>query len=242
VPAEIVTSATAEPLSVYGKLPARGDFVARRLRRSFIDVWDEWLQEALLASQAELGEKWLELYLVSPVWRFALGTGCCGPATICGILMPSVDSVGRYFPLMLGREMVPGIELTGLVACSTDWYQIVVDRALSTLEPSFQMDALEQPMPFELAAPFAPSAATSPLSPPGRHMPLDPSGGFSELCRTLGPLPQQRTIWWTSGSEHVEPCLVISPGMPAPAAFASLLDGKWEERGWILEPGAGGSV
>ncbi|HUH83485.1 MAG TPA: hypothetical protein VLX85_02685, partial [Stellaceae bacterium] len=56
------------------------------------------------------------------------------------------------------------------------------------------------------------------------------------LCQAIGPLPQQRTIWWTSGSERIKPCLVIAPGMPPPAAFASFLDGQWEQRGWVVEP------
>ena len=50
MPAEIVSAAT-EPPGLYGKLPARGDFVTRRLDRGFVEAWDDWLQQAILASR-----------------------------------------------------------------------------------------------------------------------------------------------------------------------------------------------
>ena len=52
-------------------------------------------------SRDALGEGWLETYLTAPVWRFALAAGCCGPAA-AGIWLPSVDRVGRYYPLRAG--------------------------------------------------------------------------------------------------------------------------------------------
>jgi type VI secretion system protein ImpM len=95
VPTETVRSTAVEALGVYGKLPARGDFVSRRMGRSFVDAWDDWLQQAIPASQLALGDRWLDFYLTSPIWRFALGAGCCGPNTVVGVMMPSVDKVGR---------------------------------------------------------------------------------------------------------------------------------------------------
>jgi len=32
------------PIDMYKKLPAHGDFISRELSTSFIRVWDEWLQ------------------------------------------------------------------------------------------------------------------------------------------------------------------------------------------------------
>ena len=61
--------------------------------------WDGWLQECLAASRAALGERWLDIYLTSPAWRFACAAGACGPAPVVGVMVPSVDRVGRYFPL-----------------------------------------------------------------------------------------------------------------------------------------------
>ena len=53
----------------FGKLPALGDFVQRRLPGAFVKVWDGWLQGAIAGSKAQLAEHWLDTYLSSPVWR-----------------------------------------------------------------------------------------------------------------------------------------------------------------------------
>ena len=92
----------------YGKLPSHGDFITRRLSRNFLDEWDAWLQRAIAASKADLGEQWLDIYLTSPIWSFALGGGICGTNAWAGVLMPSVDRVGRYFPLTLVAELHRG--------------------------------------------------------------------------------------------------------------------------------------
>jgi type VI secretion system protein ImpM len=233
VPTETVRSTAVEALGVYGKLPARGDFVSRRMGRSFVDAWDDWLQQAIPASQLALGDRWLDLYLTSPIWRFALGAGCCGPNTVVGVMMPSVDKVGRYFPLMLGRELPPGVELLNVVTRLADWYGVVEDRALSVLVPAFQLEELEGPLPLGLAPPFARAGAAGGLVPPGHYIAVDPSCGLAEVARVYGPLPRERTIWWTAGSEHIVPSILLCPELPAPTAYASLYDGEWEQRGWF---------
>ncbi|HET8996667.1 MAG TPA: type VI secretion system-associated protein TagF [Acetobacteraceae bacterium] len=83
----------------YGKLPARGDFVRFALPGAFVDSWDTWLQRVIVGSRAQMGENWLPAYLEAPVWRFALPPACCGASSVLGLMLPSVDRAGRYFPL-----------------------------------------------------------------------------------------------------------------------------------------------
>lgn len=85
---------------LFGKLPAKRDFVESGVPPSFMAVWDPWLQGAVALSRNQLGPGWLDLYLAAPIWRFWLGPGIAGQAVL-GALMPSVDGVGRYFPLTL---------------------------------------------------------------------------------------------------------------------------------------------
>ena len=92
----------------YGKLPARGDFVRAGLSRAFVDPWDDWAATVLPASRAAMGEAWVPAWLEAPVWRFRLAAGICGPDAVLGVMLPSVDRVGRYFPLTLAALFGPG--------------------------------------------------------------------------------------------------------------------------------------
>ena len=82
-----------------GKIPARGDFVHAGLPREFVDPWHDWQSTVIAGSRTVMGEVWLEAFLESPVWRFVLPPGLCGQRAAVGLIMPSVDKVGRYFPL-----------------------------------------------------------------------------------------------------------------------------------------------
>jgi type VI secretion system protein ImpM len=86
---------------LFGKLPSHGDFLRRRASDAFVDAWDAWLRECLADSREALGERWLDVYLTSPAWRFVCAAGACGPAPVIGLMVPSVDRVGRYFPFTL---------------------------------------------------------------------------------------------------------------------------------------------
>ncbi len=97
------------PRGLFGKLPSRGDFVTRGLPRSFLDPWEAWVTQALAASRALLGDAWMEAWMTAPVWRFSLPAGACGPAPVLGLMLPSVDRVGRAYPLTVA-VVFPGCQ------------------------------------------------------------------------------------------------------------------------------------
>jgi type VI secretion system protein ImpM len=66
---------TPAHVGFYGKLPSHGDFLRRRVSDGFVSGWDLWLQEGMAAARTALGEGWLDVYLTSPVWRFASAAG-----------------------------------------------------------------------------------------------------------------------------------------------------------------------
>ena len=117
---EAVAKVAAEAKAgFFGKLPKHGDFLSRRLPRAFTDPWDRWLQNAIADSREQMAEDWLNIYLTSPIWRFALSPGLCGDNAWAGVLMPSVDRVGRYFPLTLAAPLENDCSLMALVSVRT---------------------------------------------------------------------------------------------------------------------------
>jgi type VI secretion system protein ImpM len=227
----------------FGKLPSRGDFVTRRLPREFIDAWDGWIQEALAASQARLGAQWLEVYLTSPVWCFVLSAGTCGESAYTGVLIPSVDKVGRYFPLIAAMPCAGAVSTLTVRRELAAWYERAQGLLLETLEePALDLDVFDERLASLIVAPNA--IALDWAAPALRgddhtawHF-LVPEGStgdplnaavLSELLkRDLGA----HSIWWTTGSERVAPSSLIVSRLPAASAFAAMLDGDFSGSEW----------
>ena len=91
----------SEAFGAYGKIPGMGDFLRIGLSASFVKVWDQWMQTSLLAAQNALGSQWQDAYFSAPIWRFTLQPHHTGVAAMSGIVMASVDRVGRQYPLTL---------------------------------------------------------------------------------------------------------------------------------------------
>ncbi|MET0507237.1 MAG: type VI secretion system-associated protein TagF [Burkholderiaceae bacterium] len=103
-PIPAARAAAAEAAGWFGKIPAVGDFVGRRLPEAFRGPWDRWLQDAMALGDQRLGPSWIELYMTFPIWRFLVPRGVLGPQGWTGILLPSVDRVGRRFPLTIAQS------------------------------------------------------------------------------------------------------------------------------------------
>lgn len=181
----------------YGKLASRGDFVSRDLPPSFIQPWDQWLAACLQASRQQLGNDWLPAYLVSPLWRFALAPGVCGPQAVVGVLMPSIDRVGRYFPLTvaLTLEASQGV---GPWLKVEDWFAQAEALMLDSLSADARFEAFEVGLQ-SLSLPAFEAA------------PEQDEAGFS--------------WWWGRGNEHIAPGLWRCAGLPKAGDFARALLG-----------------
>jgi type VI secretion system protein ImpM len=118
---------------LFGKLPARGDFVRLGLPGGFVAAWDMWLQDVIAGSRARLGEGWLDAWLEAPIWRFALAPGLCGGGGALGLLLPSVDNVGRYFPLTLAAVW-PARTPAASADTATAWLDACEAAGLAALE------------------------------------------------------------------------------------------------------------
>jgi type VI secretion system protein ImpM len=221
---------------LYGKLPAKGDFVTRRLPHDFVTAWDDWLQEGLTLSRDRFGDRWLDAYLVSPVWCFVLPAGQFGTAAIAGVIIPSIDRVGRYFPLTLAVPLGEEVNLLQLAAFGGPWFEAAEDLALSSLEDDLGFDRFDQAVA-DLGSPDGmPAQPPVKISASVWKVGLVPEGGpaaglLSIAGAALGEMIGSYSIWWTAGSAEVPPSLVVRHGAPCPADYIALIDGVWQSLG-----------
>ncbi len=151
-------TASAVIAGFYGKLPARGDFVTLQLPGAFIRPWDGWLSDRLGASQALLGADWVAAWLEAPVWRFALAPGLAGPDAVLGVMLPSVDRAGRYFPMSFAALFPAGAPRRA--GGDADWLDRCESAGRAALEQDAPPDALPALMgPAPIAAPDLPDGA-----------------------------------------------------------------------------------
>ncbi len=131
----------ATRFGVYGKISGLGDFLRLDLPAEFVRAWDDWLQAGLLSAREALGEAWDERYLSAPIWRFSVPGGVFGTHGISGVLMASVDRVGRQFPLTIAARCPAGNTALRHFA-SGDVFGQIEDIALATLEDGFGREEL----------------------------------------------------------------------------------------------------
>jgi len=233
--------AEQQTVGVFGKIPAHGDFVAQDLPRDFTDSWDHWLQQSILASQESLGDQWLQHFLVSPIWRFALPSGAVNNQSWAGIILPSVDSVGRYYPLTLIAQIPGHVGVFEYVAAASEWFEKLENVAITTLEKGMTVNELAQELTqlktvFEL-----PLRESSPLGPQQHQQHSIPLEFPEQSITSITPLlcdallkPQMPTlsIWWTKGGQHVDPALLLADKLPRPTSYTAMLNGQWENWHW----------
>ncbi len=240
----------------FGKLPSHGDFISRHLPPGFLQYWDEWLQNVITCSREQLGDGWLDAYLTSPIWRFVLSPNIVGDQAWAGILMPSVDRVGRYFPLTIAAPLGADLALLQVAEMAESWFEQVDEIALSALEDDSDLNSLEQRL-MALESPVSDGLMSSTKRIAGRprqsKLAMRSSIVSVDSMTTVFPVLTSRVLratlttyglWWTRGSDRVAPSVLVTEGLPPVQGFAAFLDGQWAAWGWDDDspptaPGAG---
>ena len=135
---------TAFAVGWYGKIPGTGDFIARRVSPSFREPWDRWLQQAMAGSQRRLGAGWRDAFLSMPAWRFVLGPGVLDANAWAGLMVPSVDAVGRYFPLTVACALPPAsLDAAATLLGAARWFDEIEAIALEAIAPRADTAAID---------------------------------------------------------------------------------------------------
>lgn len=199
----------------FGKIPALGDFFRLNVSAGFVQLWDTWLQSCILDARSTLGDGWTDAYLSAPIWRFTLSSGVAGDRVMMGVLMASVDRVGRQYPLTLvapcAEEDVPRSHFA-----NTFVFEALEQVALSMLEDGTTKDTLA-----EALAPIQPMAPPTRLGnlPFGASIPFEHVAAGQLLSDRLGP---DGCLWSTA--MHGDHRLFRTRNLPDGADRTALFD------------------
>lgn len=222
--------ADREPPGWHGKLPSLGDFASRRLAPAFLATWDTWLASGLQQLRERQPADWLDAYLANPSRRFLLMPGAlpgeAGQQAWAGVLMPSVDRVGRYFPFTVVQPLASMPASVQQLQSLWHWLGRLDELAADALHEDWPIDRLEDELA-RMAGPdlqaLAP-ARGSPPQAPGSLVALDLPAGL-DVATHIGieaqALWQQQARglgYWYAHPDLQAPCLWVSRGLPASAA------------------------
>ncbi|NIZ15312.1 type VI secretion system-associated protein TagF [Phaeobacter sp. HF9A] len=216
----------------FGKIPTVGDFFRLSPPAGFVRIWDPWIQTVMATGQSTYGPHFDRHYMSAPIWRFTLPAGVAGAQKVTGVVMPSIDRVGRRFPLTL----VAALPTPGPVALDhfsdSDMFEALEDIALDCLEDSMDQTRLAQ----QLASVRVPDMrAVAPLRSSDDSIVLTGVGEVSRLpvAVAAGLLEQQgRDLGIWSTVLEGQPRMLACKGLPTGPQAMGLFDlgaGIWRE-------------
>lgn len=214
---------TVMGFGAFGKMPAVGDFFRLNAPSGFVRAWDDWLQGTMIAVSEALGAGWDAHYMSAPIWRFSLAAGLAGPQPVMGVLMPSVDRVGRRFPLTLMTPLpVTGADELAHFSRET-LFGAAETLALEALEDDMTTDRLTTRLA-ELPAPGSVAETLRDTGDGTLHLVADEDTGvLPTLATRLLSSRYARPSLWTAhvdGREH----LMICEGLPSPRHARGFFD------------------
>lgn len=180
----------------FGKIPSLGDFATRRLPRTFVNPWDQWLSAELPEARFVLADAWTAIYEQAPISCFSLGLGTLDDQTWHGILVPSFDRVGRQFPLTIALGRPPHTPAT----MAQRWWAALVASARRALEPACGADGVDEALSVLAGEPL---------------LSMEPAPTILE---------EDMSMWWAwSAVEPPDTVFRITRGLPRGAGFRELL-------------------
>ena len=228
----------------YGKIPGTGDFITRRMPAAFSESWDRWLQSAIAGSRERLGGRWRDTYLSMPIWRFVLSPGMLTQNAWAGIMVPSVDAVGRYFPLAVASALPSAsLSIVGTLMAAESWFDDIEAIALSAIAPGADSAAIDSAIsqrPFRSEWLRYPEGHddTVPIrgaKPQMLWVPLSARNGQApaqEVFDLAARMAEPTAAWLAEESELFGRCMLLCESLPLAEQYCAMMDGRWVERGW----------
>ena len=164
-------------------------------------------------------------------------------------MLPSVDRVGRYFPLTVAAPIrEESVDVPSTLRSAHVWLESLEELALEALSPELDFEAFDAKlaglaMPGQVTVSATATAAddTVPLVEPTPRFEAWPLDGAAETA--LERLLQERSLpvhaaalWMTNGGETIGACVAASERVISGTQFCALLDGRWSDHEWTLAP------
>ena len=147
-------------------------------------------------------------------------------APVVGVMVPSVDRVGRYFPLTIATELPSHTAVADAVFAGAHWFAGLEEAALGMLDSGQGPDDLDAALA-NLAFKLPQTAAVE--ESVGAPQALRSTEAFEWVAkaRALAAWSQEkgwRALWWTRGRVDGGPLMFASSALPTAAEFAKLLE------------------
>lgn len=217
---------------LFGKLISKRDFIAVNTPKDFLLPWEAWMQGGLSASKNTLEGAWLAAYLAGPLWRFWLGGDVVGSA-VKGVFMPSMDGVGRHYPLTVFAAAEAGKAFPApFEGADTAWYEAAEDFLLATIDHPEDYDAvLAKLAELEIGETVTAQTAADVLDQHGAQ--ILAAAEDADVLASLVALDAERlrreargrSYFWTVGGPDFRPTAITASGLPSPHIMSPMLTG-----------------
>ncbi len=162
-----------------------------------------------------------------PVWRFVLSPGLITAGAWVGVMAPSVDSVGRYFPLTLASALpVSPLDGVATLFAARPWFEALAHIALSAIAAEIDLVMLDTAL------------ATRPFRDEwlrcADHRGEESVAPAGVACFEPAERPgaDPRALWFAEASDIFGRALLVCDELPPGTPFCAMIDGRWEEHGW----------
>lgn len=211
-------------LALYGKHPAKGDFLEVGLG-GLKPALEGWLDGVLAEARHGLAEEWEPVWAAAPPLRFWLGPEIWGEP-VAGVMIASADKVGRRFPLMIlasGADCPPA----PVISADQGWHSAVEAHLL-------QAKALETlGLPVDLLLGLAPDMPPVLPDGPGDFWAVRPGNDVADLWADVAVTDhhratRRRSYWWLEGGQSAWAQVWAGEGLPSGHVLAWFFRGYQE--------------
>lgn len=232
----------------FGKMRSCGDFVSRHVPHTIQERFDQWLEEGLTETRERLNQQWLDYYLTSPIWRFLIKDSI-SDAVLFGSMMPSMDKVGRYYPLVIINSLENGAFLS-MAKC-----EAIEELMLDTLTNSLEINEFDERLQTLNQHSFSGENSGEKVLVAdlvesfGKVLAQGAQEIANRLCSDFLISESEinaaevfyheteaekdyASVWWTKGSEHMGPTVLLCHDLPPIYGIHATLDGNWQASGW----------